>query len=122
MASPGLGRPRRCRPAPSCVVLRRLASGPGCASGRGACYGRGVKTELQITGMTCQRCQRHVEAALRQQPGVTQATVVLTPGSAVVEHDDRTTLDALCAAVVEAGYECKPVGGAVEGAGNAGNV
>lgn len=74
-----------------------------------ACYGRAVKTELQITGMTCQRCQRHVEAALRQQPGVTAATVALAAGSATVEHDDRASLAALCAAVVEAGYECQPV-------------
>lgn len=67
-----------------------------------------MKTELRITGMTCQRCQRHVEAALRQQPGVTAATVVLAAGSATVEHD-RASLAALCAAVVEAGYECQPV-------------
>jgi copper chaperone CopZ len=91
--------------------LRRLASSRACASERAACYGQGVKTELQITGMTCQRCQRHVEAALRQQPGVTQAAVVLAPGSAVVEHDDQVSIDALCAAVVDAGYECKPAGG-----------
>jgi copper chaperone CopZ len=80
-------------------------------SARAACYGRGVKTELKITGMTCQRCQRHVEEALRQQPGVAHAAVVLAQGSAEVEHDDQVSLDALCAAVVDAGYECKPAGG-----------
>jgi copper chaperone CopZ len=66
-----------------------------------------VRTELQITGMTCQRCQRHVEQALRQQPGVTQATVRLEGGTATVEHDATATTAALCAAVVEAGYQCR---------------
>lgn len=69
-----------------------------------------MKTELRITGMTCQRCQRHVEAALRQQPGVTQVAVSLERGAAVVEHEDGATLAALCAAVVEAGYECRAAG------------
>jgi copper chaperone CopZ len=71
-----------------------------------------VKTELRISGMTCQRCQRHVEAALRQQPGVTQAAVGLAEGTAVVEHDEQTSIDALCASVVDAGYPCAPAGGA----------
>ncbi len=69
-----------------------------------------MKTELLISGMTCQRCQRHVEEALRQQPGVSQATVALAAGRATVEHDEGASLDALCAAVVEAGYECRPAG------------
>jgi copper chaperone CopZ len=67
-----------------------------------------VKTELQITGMTCQRCRRHVEEALRQQPGVSQATVTLEAGSAEVEHQDAVSAAELCAAVVAAGYECQP--------------
>ena len=74
-----------------------------------------MKTELQITGMTCQRCQRHVEAALRQHPGVTQVTVALAQGRAVVEHEAPLSLEALCAAVVDAGYECAPITGTVEG-------
>ncbi len=67
-----------------------------------------MKTELQITGMTCQRCRRHVEEALRQQGGVTEAAVALEQGTAVVEHEERITAAELCAAVVEAGYECQP--------------
>jgi Cu+-exporting ATPase len=70
-----------------------------------------VKTELQITGMTCQRCQHHVETALRQQPGVTQVAVMLAQGGAAIEHDAQVSLDALCAAVLAAGYECRPLTG-----------
>jgi copper chaperone CopZ len=67
-----------------------------------------VKTELQITGMTCQRCRRHVEEALRQQRGVSEATVALEPGTAVVEHEAQVSAAELCAAVVDAGYQCQP--------------
>lgn len=66
-----------------------------------------MQTELQITGMTCHRCQRHVEQALRQLPGVTRATVDLERGTASVEHGADATAAALCAAVVDAGYECR---------------
>ena len=66
-----------------------------------------MRTELQISGMTCQRCQRHVEQALREQAGVTQATVDLSRGTATVEHGGECSVAALCAAVVNAGYDCR---------------
>lgn len=73
-----------------------------------ACYGRGVKTELRITGMTCKNCVRHVESALRKRPGVAQVAVDLERGLAVVEHGDEVTASALCEVVADAGYQGVP--------------
>ncbi|MEO8846642.1 MAG: cation transporter [Kofleriaceae bacterium] len=64
-----------------------------------------MTTTLRITGMTCNNCVRHVDSALRQVPGVAKVAVSLPEGQAMVDHDDLTTLPALLAAVVSAGYE-----------------
>jgi copper chaperone CopZ len=64
-----------------------------------------VKTELRITGMTCQNCVRHVEGALRQQAGVVRAEVNLQRGTAIIDHDETVSTAELCALLSEAGYE-----------------
>ena len=71
----------------------------------GSCYPASVKTELQITGMTCKGCVRHVESALRKQAGVSQVEVSLARGAAVIEHDEAVTASELCAVVADAGYQ-----------------
>jgi copper chaperone CopZ len=64
-----------------------------------------MKTTLDIEGMSCDHCVKHVKEALEGVAGVKSAAVNLKGNSAVVEHGDGVPLDALKAAVVEAGYE-----------------
>ena len=44
-----------------------------------------MKTELNITGMSCGHCVSAVEKALKTVPGVQDVQVTLQPGKAVVE-------------------------------------
>jgi copper chaperone CopZ len=64
-----------------------------------------VITTLQISGMTCNGCVKHVHAALRELPGVTAVEVDLAAGRAKVVHDpEQAAVSALVAAVQAAGY------------------
>lgn len=60
-------------------------------------------TTLKIKGMMCAHCQKHVHNALAAVPGVEHVEVKLEEGLAMVEG--QAGLDALKAAVKEAGYE-----------------
>jgi copper chaperone CopZ len=62
-------------------------------------------TYLHIEGMTCMMCVKHVENALKALPGVEGAKVSLSEKRAAVLHSDDATVDAMIAAVREAGYE-----------------
>jgi copper chaperone CopZ len=64
-----------------------------------------VKTTVNIEGMSCEHCVKHVKEALEGVAGVKSAAVNLKGKSALVEHGDEVSPDALKAAVVEAGYE-----------------
>jgi copper chaperone CopZ len=65
-----------------------------------------VITTLRISGMTCNGCVKHVDAALRGLPGVSAVQVELAEGRAKVSHDPEQSPEAsLIAAVVDAGYE-----------------
>ena len=60
---------------------------------------------LNVTGMTCQGCVASVTRVLKAVPGVSNVNVTLQPGSATVVYDPaRTNVDALKAAVQNAGY------------------
>jgi Cu+-exporting ATPase len=63
---------------------------------------------LRVDGMTCASCVSHVEKALRQVPGVVNATVNLATETAAVESVARAvrTRD-LTQAVEHAGYEAR---------------
>ncbi|GHV37738.1 hypothetical protein FACS18949_18080 [Clostridia bacterium] len=63
-----------------------------------------MKTTLNIEGMSCEHCVKHVTEALKGLPGVTSVKVSLKDKNAVVEHGG-VTLDAFRAAVDDAGYE-----------------
>jgi copper chaperone len=63
-------------------------------------------TELNITGMTCDHCQRAVKGALEAVEGVQSASVDLDTGVARV--DGEADLNALVAAVEEEGYQAAP--------------
>jgi heavy metal translocating P-type ATPase len=63
-------------------------------------------TDLEIRGMTCNHCVRHVTDALRGLTGVDEVQVDLTKGSAHVQHDPgAVSVAQLIAAVEGAGYE-----------------
>jgi copper chaperone CopZ len=64
-----------------------------------------MKTMLSVKGMMCKNCVKHVTEALEGVPGVKKAKVNLKKGSALVDHEDATTVDSLTAAVTAAGYE-----------------
>ncbi|TAJ16580.1 MAG: copper chaperone [Planctomycetota bacterium] len=65
-------------------------------------------TELNIQGMTCGACVRHVETALRGVDGVAQADVELRRARALVQHDpQRAGVEQLVAAVRDAGYAAR---------------
>lgn len=68
-----------------------------------------MTTTFAITGMTCGHCVKHVTAALKAVPGVTEVSVSLPTHTAVVTHDHADP-DALVRAVADAGYEAAPAG------------
>lgn len=62
-------------------------------------------TVLEIEGMTCGSCVRHVGDALRRLPGVTGLEVSLRERTATVRHDPALTPVAkLVEALGEEGY------------------
>ena len=64
-----------------------------------------ARLTLKVTGMTCGHCQKRVETALGQVPGVFAAVVDLQDGLAEVDYDDdAATFEDLTAAVARAGY------------------
>lgn len=67
------------------------------------------KTVLHVEGMTCQHCVHHVTSALKKVPGVASVDVRLTEKDATITSAPGQTpsLDAMIAAVEDAGYEAK---------------
>ena len=64
------------------------------------------RTKLEIKGMTCKMCVKHVTEALEGVSGVSKVKVKLEPGIAVVRYDpDEADMPAFKSAVAEAGYE-----------------
>ena len=69
----------------------------------------GSEKTLEIEGMSCSSCARRVEEALRNTPGVTEATVNLVSGKALVRGE--ASFEVLKKAVETVGYEVrKPYG------------
>ncbi|MFD2608220.1 heavy-metal-associated domain-containing protein [Deinococcus taklimakanensis] len=67
-----------------------------------------MKTELNITGMSCGHCVSAVEKALKAVPGVQGVQVTLQPGKAVVEGN--ASAQDMIAAVKEEGYAAEIAG------------
>lgn len=64
-------------------------------------------TTLDINGMTCNGCVKHVDQALRAVPGVSAVEVSLADRRAKIVHDpERSSIPSLIAAVEGAGYTC----------------
>jgi copper chaperone CopZ len=70
---------------------------------------------LDIIGMSCNQCIRHVGEALRGVAGVASVDVEL--GRAKVVHDDALDVHALIAAIAAAGYDARhdPAGSRLQG-------
>ena len=67
-------------------------------------------TELAVEGMSCASCTGRVERVLKAVPGVREASANLATGRVTVRHPaGLVPLEALEAAVREAGYEPRPV-------------
>jgi copper chaperone len=61
---------------------------------------------LDVVGMTCPSCVRHVNAALAGVEGVTKVDVRLREGRVLIQYDsDVVNVNELQEALGEAGYE-----------------
>ncbi|WP_437811903.1 heavy-metal-associated domain-containing protein [Sorangium sp. So ce1078] len=66
------------------------------------------ETILQVGGMSCPSCTRHIDGALRELAGVGKVDVRLREGTVVVQHDPASaSVDALVEAVRGAGYDVR---------------
>jgi copper chaperone len=64
---------------------------------------------LDVTGMSCPSCIRHVNVALSDLDGVAKVDVRLRDGKVVVQYDPQLVqVSALIEALREAGYESAP--------------
>ena len=65
-------------------------------------------TILEVQGMTCASCVRHVSSALTGLDGVGKVDVKLREGLVFVKHDaSQAQVPQLIEALKEAGYESK---------------
>lgn len=65
---------------------------------------------LNVEGMSCPSCVRHIDDALREVKGVREVNVQLERGQVRVRHDsEAATVNALVEALRNAGYESAPV-------------
>ncbi len=78
----------------------RLVSSPTKAADSGA----GSSMTVEVTGLTCASCVRHLEAALRARPDVTEASVNLATGRATVHFAGAPDAAAVIGAVEGAGF------------------
>jgi copper chaperone len=69
------------------------------------------ETLLDVEGMTCGSCIRHVNAALRSVDGVVDVEVDLPKGEVRVWHGAAPGTDLLVSAVRNAGYDAVLRGG-----------
>jgi copper chaperone CopZ len=63
--------------------------------------------ELEIVGMTCENCVKHVTQALAALRGVKRVDVSLEEGRATVETQSPVHLEHLIETVEEAGYQAR---------------
>ncbi|HYO56758.1 heavy metal-associated domain-containing protein [Archangium sp.] len=67
------------------------------------------ETQLNVTGMTCNSCVRHVGDALRELKGVREGQVQLREGKVLVKHDPQSApVGVMIQAIQDAGYDSTP--------------
>jgi copper chaperone len=64
-----------------------------------------ITNTYTVSGMTCDHCVQAVTAEVGALPRVTRVTVDLPVGAVTVTSDTAIDLDALRAAIDEAGYD-----------------
>ena len=64
-----------------------------------------LDTVLNVSGMSCPSCVRHVTAALVAVPGVSKIDVHLKAGTVNILHEREAEISTIIAALREAGYE-----------------
>jgi len=65
-----------------------------------------TEIKIKIEGMMCGHCQASVTKAISSVNGVSSASVNLADKEATVTYDPKkTTVDAIKAAIVDAGYQ-----------------
>ena len=64
-----------------------------------------MTAEVKIKGMMCPHCEAHVKKALEALDGVESAAPDKDAGNAVLTLSQAVSVDAVKAAVEEAGYE-----------------
>ncbi|MCV2232304.1 heavy-metal-associated domain-containing protein [Paracholeplasma manati] len=68
-----------------------------------------MKKRIQIEGMNCMHCVKHVTTALNEVEGVSQVVVNLKQNDAVIEVSENVQNDVLKNAISEAGYTAKTI-------------
>jgi copper chaperone len=64
-----------------------------------------TRIELDVTGMTCEGCEKAIVASVSKLEGIGEATASHTDGKVIVAYDStRTNLDAISTAIADAGY------------------
>lgn len=67
------------------------------------------ETLLDVMGMSCPSCIRHVNAALAEVDGVAKVEVRLRDGKVLIQHDPEVVnVSTLIEALREAGYDSTP--------------
>lgn len=64
-----------------------------------------MKAKIQVQGMGCENCIRHVTEALEGLPGVKDVTVDLQTGEVSFDKPDSVSMDAIKSAIKDAGYQ-----------------
>jgi copper chaperone len=64
-----------------------------------------MKSEFQVTGMTCGHCESAVRSEVAKLPGVEQIEVTASSGRLVVTSSGQPADAEIIAAVDEAGYD-----------------
>ena len=62
---------------------------------------------LDVSGMSCPSCVRHVTSALAPLPGVSKIDVQLKAGTVTIRHAPDAPISMMLEALREAGYEAK---------------
>lgn len=66
------------------------------------------QTQLQVDGMSCPSCVRHINDALCEITGVQKVDVELRKGLVTVTHDENTAPTSMIEALRDAGYDSRP--------------
>ncbi len=68
----------------------------------------GAEITLEVSGMSCVMCVKHVTRALLEVPGISEANVTLEPPRAVVRYDPAAAgPEAMLDAIRRAGYDAR---------------